>query len=44
MPASTSPVPGQAKRPLPVGLIKGTSLGELMTVPEPFSTTVQLKF
>ena len=37
-PASTSPEPGVASRALPVGLMRGTSPGAAMTLPEPLST------
>ena len=40
-PASTSPVPAVASAALPVGLMKGTRPGAAITVPEPFSTTMQ---
>ena len=40
-PASTSPVPPLASRPLPVGLITRPPSAEAMTLPEPLSNTTQ---
>ena len=39
-PASTSPVPPMARRPLPLVLMRGVCAGAAITVPEPFRTTV----
>ena len=40
-PASTSPVPAVASAALPVALMRGTSKGAAITLPEPFRTTQQ---
>ena len=43
MPANTSPVPAEASRALPLGLIPGIRWVMAMTVPEPFNTTTAPK-